>query len=531
MSFNASPPAITDPPRAFNTFQDTVPPALKPYQDAVNAADNNKQQALAQVTRLQSQLNQTQPQAGGYSDGNGGTFGATDNPAYAAINQQLQRAMALYDSAAREHNDALKALADASQKEVARNDPATRAVAQATLTRAQTDAQRATQEYQEWTQAAPDRKAETAANIKLRNAQAAQADLDMQLQRETDPLRRQQLQQQIDAGKLAITQAQQDLQVSQSTAGNRVTQSNQAVSSGNIGIDQQRAALEASQRANRQAPTDDEVATARGLTNQQSAANLAQTQAQTNQLQLGGLADLDKFKESLRNAYVNGDITMDDVTQQLTARMAGTDVYGATQAAEKASMDRLGAGLTQRQQDTSLVSGARSNLAGLGGSAFGTISGQASKAPHGSGAALAGGYNAMLNDFTSRVGGPSAFATPAPLSIPQLPPMLQKFAAPQPQQAPPPQPQSQSMPLSGAGHVTINIGGGGGEPQIQTSTPPPQPYQGAPNPNTFGSGGMPQLVQNKMPPTTQDVIAMYPEAAKRAGYQPAMQSAGMGSFI
>src|SRR5258708_38202638 len=102
----------------------------------------------------------------------------------------------------------------------------------------------------------------------------------------------------------------------------------------------------------------------------------------------------------------------------LTTRLAGTDVYHATKDAEKAVTDRLTGATTQHGQDTAMVSSARSALGSAATGAFGSISSAAPKALPGSGAALAGGYGAIVNALSNRFGGPSAFQSPAPVPTP-----------------------------------------------------------------------------------------------------------------
>lgn len=511
---------------------DTALAGLKQYQTAVDTAKANKDAAAQQVAQLSAQLAQTPPQVGGVQTAEGGNFGQTSNPAYTQISQQLERAMSLYDSAAREHQKALGDLADASTKAAQSSDPTTRATLQATADKAQIEAQKATSDYQEWQAAAPERKAAVAAQQLATGLQADQAALTLQQQTANAPAQQQLLQQQIQANSTAIQQAQTNLSVLQQTSGNQVTQSNQAVSAGDLALQQSQAGLEATQRANRQAPTDTEVATARQQTLDQGAATLAGTQANTNatnvntaQTQFGGLADLEAYKDKLKQSYLNGDLSMDDVTRMLSARVSGTNVYDASKSVADIQQAQLNSQISQRGQDASLAGTKAGVFGSMANTGMTTLAGMNTYATPGSdlGGKAVGAWMNMAQNRLAQ----APFNAPAPIQPQPLPPMLQPFAA---QQG-----GGGATPQAGAGHVTINIGSPApvGPP---TAAPPPQnaPPMPALQGNASGSGGngvgvssepfqaqgasaMPQFVQNEMAASPQDVIAKYPDAARRAG--------------
>lgn len=476
---------------------------LQPYKQAADTAKQAKSQAADEVTRLQRELAALPPTVGISTD-------PQENPAYRRKLTELTAALQSYDNASREHQRALDNYADASAKEAQRNDPTTQAAAKAAADAAKTQADRARAEYQEWQQAAPDRKGATVAAQRVASLQADQAQLDLDYQRETDPQRKQLLQQQIDANKASIEQAQAGANVASQTVGAQVTTATETANQATIGTKTSQANLEDLLRRIRQAPDDAQARQALEQALQQGQANLeatqagtAATKAETEQSTLGGLAGLDQFMAAQKDAISRGVMTPDAANQALTARIMGTDVY--TQ-----QKDQLTAALNQRTQDTSLVNSARSDLTSAANSAFGTVSGQASKAHHGSGDALAGGYSAMLNDITGRFGGPSTLQSPAPVQMPQLP-MLNAYS--QPAQPAAAQPVG-DMSAGDQVHVPLFTA---------AAAAPPSPLdQGVMDPRNqggevFRGRPMPQFVQNRMPVTAQSVIQMYPDAARRAG--------------
>lgn len=393
-------PAFGPPP-----LTDTALATVRQYQSAADNAKQNFDAASKQVDQLQQQLANTPPQAGGIATEGGGTFGAEKNPAYDAIVTQLNRAYASQDAAAREYQSALTNLAAASDKAAQQSDPQNRDILNSTANKARSDATTAATQaaktaadFQEWQDAAPDRKAQVAANQRLTNLQADSAEFALNFKRETDPKQKELLQQQIDANAQAIDDAKAAADLAKKTAGSKVTVATEGASQAEIKTKTDQANLDDILRRIRQAPTDEQARAALEQALQQGQANLeatqqgtatqrallpgqvaqqgaalantqaqtAQTQAQTQAAQRGTLANLDEFiaaqKDAIAKGYIkdlrtgpNGEVYSPTLDAALAARLAGTTPMEAA----KTTLDVVGQNadreLRQREQSIALL--------------------------------------------------------------------------------------------------------------------------------------------------------------------------------
>jgi hypothetical protein len=479
-------PYVTETGATFNTTSGQAA-ALQQYDRAFQNARTSANAAAGQIPALQKAVTDMQATIAAAPPG---TQSFYDN-ALKAATDQLTHAVAAYDTLLAQEQRAADSRADAYAKAAQDADPTLQALAQAKVQQAQTEAQQAAQQYEEWKGATEERKGAVAAQQRLVGLQADQAQLNTEYQRATQPQQRELLSQQIQANSAALQQAGLDIQTAQQIAPERITQAQQQTQGGSIANQTAQANLEELQRRARQNPTDDQAQQALQTALQQAQANLEGTQAQTTRAnadigmaQQGTLYGLDEFISAQKEAIAKGFITPQQADRTLQARIAGTDEFTASQAAETGQMNRYSGDLQQRGQDIGLTGqkvGAYTSMANQGLSQFSQMN---NTAPPGSDAVGRGLLGWLGNAQTAL----SQFQPPPQIQAPQMPSFLQSFAG---------QGQQQSVP-QGAGQVTINIGGGG-SPQVQQ----------APQQNPFGSGGLGPIGAGQQGGTSSPMLEPY----------------------
>lgn len=311
------------------------------------------------------------------------------------------------------------------------------------------------------------------------------------------------------------------------------------------------------QRAARQAPTDaqaqaaittaqkaldlanqnleQQIAQAKNLDPiavQQAQATLDRSKQAIQQAQLGDLYGRPQQLQQIRDLMAAGEITPQQADAMSSALNSGTTVY---QALQQAQADRTSA----RTQDVSNQNQLAGTFGSFASSAFNQIADMNKYATPGS----SGGYDAFvsllnmaqdrLKNYQVAPAQQTDYLSQTPsTSVGQMANIAQQQTAPPVSTAPP--------ATEAAGHtITINIGGSGAASNPQPPTTAPQPagvagtpndprnmavsgYQGAPNPNTFGSGvgQMADMAAAKVPAGVNDIYQAY-------GLDPSKRRSGM----
>jgi hypothetical protein len=541
------------------------------YQEAVSEARNAYTNASEQLSYALSQLDAAPEE--------------TDPTALSSpLTQKRKELQARVDTLQKTYNDAqqsyttvLTQRASASTKAADDSDPATKARLQA---QADADTARATQikaEVNEYLATAPDRRAVATQDARLKKAQADEAEYSLALARETDPQKREAAQAALERARADTARVQAETaqigrpaprtpeQQRTDTATATTAEATAGVAGGLAESTLKKAQADAdtaaqnlvnAQRAARQAPTDAQAQAA--ITTAQKALDLANQNLEQQIAQAGNLnpiavqqaqATLDRSKQTIqqtqlgdlygrpqqlqqiRDLVAAGEITPQQADGMSAALNSGTTVY---QALQQAQSDRA----TARTQDVSNKNALAGNFTSAFTSGFSQLADMNKYAPPGS-TAGADAFVGLLNMAQDRLKGyevapaqQTDYLSQTPsTSVGQMANLAQQQTAPPVAAAPAPVEQGHT--------ININIGGSGAASNPQPPTTAPLPagvagtpndprnmavsgYQGAPNPNAFGSGvgQMADMAAAKVPAGVNDIYQAY-------GLDPSKRRSGM----
>jgi hypothetical protein len=267
-----------------------------------------------------------------------------------------------------------------------------------------------------------------------------------------------------------------------------------------------------------------------------SQANLANAQA-VNQLSaagtnlLGPMYGLQDRLNAIRGIYdqyfgTGSGLSPDEATRQanqalqdyVTASVAGTTPYAAAVAAENAGLTAFGTQAALANQAQQAAASRANALMGFGGSALSTLAQMNANAPAGSTAGAAA-YMELMRMMAAQ-SGQGVFAPPTQPTAPQLPGILQRFAAPG--GLPPTaggavaNAGSATAPNSGTQPININITQPQGTGQPPTTAPttsfaPPAGGYAARQPGTYGAltGSLPGMLQQYAPASSDSVQRLW----------------------
>lgn len=501
---------------------------LARYDQAYETAHAATMNAAAEVVAAARALDEMQAQAA-----QDPYAGIAADPRLATAETRYRVAQSTYNTLLATETKAADQRNDAYAKAQASDDPTARTFAAARASQAETDAKQAAAAYDEWQRSGDERKAETAAKYRLAGLQADMQQHQLDAARATDPLVRQQLQQQIATGGQALQQAQLDYDTAKQLAPIKVAQAEQGVKAGEQGLTEGQLRIEELRRQVRQAVTDPQAARAielgldqlqaglegtragtaatqaaternkallsgdiaqQGATLEQTRAATEASRATTGQLQQGTLYGLDQYIQAQKDAIAKGLLTPNQADQALQARIAGTDVFSASRAANEALMSRADQQIAQRRMETDLAGQKVSTYGSMANTGLGQFAALNNYIQPGSDA----GGRALLGWMNLAQRGLNQYQAPPRIESPALPPMLQSFAGPQAQSSP------------SAGSVTINIGPGQ-QPTQQTAYQPqamsvPQTsYGGAP---AFNGMTQPSAL-HEYQPATPDLVSQF----------------------